>query len=575
MTPLATIRFRLAAAFTVTAALWLALAGCGSKSNPPTAPNPPTVSIPAAPANLNVVPNDQSNVVSWDASSGATAYNLYFRVGAGATAADTKIAGVVSPYSHGSLANGTLYSYVVTAVNSAGESGASAAAQATPAGGVVYVSASTGNDANDGSQSLPVKTLSRGYSLAASLSRTVIKLEAGQYNEVPTFKSGIQIEGGYTVPGWTLGSVKTTFNMGNSYARANGITASTVISQVELISADNPSGNSIALYSYGSTSALKFQDCRFLAGNAGNGANGTDGPAGEAGHPGNPGGDGSCSNSEGAGGLAGTYTFAGGNGGRGGTETAGFRDGLDGQAGSGPGGGAGGAGGPFGIIDGYDGVSGGNGLGGAFGLRGPDPVSPDGSILAGQWAPLPPPGFDGAMLGADGSGGGGGGGGGSFTNINTGGGNGGGGGGGGGQGGFPGYGGHGGWGSFAAFLFGSSPTLENCYLQSGNGGTGGAGGSGSGGGLGGVGGSGGNACPSLIGQGGKGGDGGRGGAGTGGVGGPGGPSYGVYNADTGSIPTITNPTFQIGSAGAGGSGGGSTGGLMGLSGNAGVAGQTN
>jgi mono/diheme cytochrome c family protein len=70
--------------------------------------------------------------ISWSAVSGATSYNLYRATAAGVTIANgTKIAGVTSPYVNTGLSAGTSYYYIVTAVNSVGESVASAQASAT------------------------------------------------------------------------------------------------------------------------------------------------------------------------------------------------------------------------------------------------------------------------------------------------------------------------------------------------------------------------------------------------------------------------------------------------------------
>ena len=88
-------------------------------------------SAPAAPTNLTATAGNQQASLTWTASGGATSYNVkrgttsggpYTTVGspAGTTYSDT------------SLNNGTAYYYVVTAVNTAGESGNSNQAAATP-----------------------------------------------------------------------------------------------------------------------------------------------------------------------------------------------------------------------------------------------------------------------------------------------------------------------------------------------------------------------------------------------------------------------------------------------------------
>ncbi len=109
----------------------LVLAGCGG-GNPATPP-PVTPSAPSSPVNIKAAPGDKLNTIIWDNVTGANSYNLYWSASAGATkATGTKLANVTSPYSHTALTNGTTYYYVVTAVNSNGESAESAEASATP-----------------------------------------------------------------------------------------------------------------------------------------------------------------------------------------------------------------------------------------------------------------------------------------------------------------------------------------------------------------------------------------------------------------------------------------------------------
>ncbi len=78
---------------------------------------------PAAPANVVSVPGDGLATITWDAVADASSYNIYWSNDPGVTkTGGTKIAGVTSPYNHTGLTNGITYYYIVTTVNSSGES---------------------------------------------------------------------------------------------------------------------------------------------------------------------------------------------------------------------------------------------------------------------------------------------------------------------------------------------------------------------------------------------------------------------------------------------------------------------
>eukprot|EP01113_Clastostelium_recurvatum_P009919 TRINITY_DN14840_c0_g1_i2.p1 TRINITY_DN14840_c0_g1~~TRINITY_DN14840_c0_g1_i2.p1 ORF type:complete len:816 (-),score=-14.65 TRINITY_DN14840_c0_g1_i2:149-2596(-) len=98
------------------------------------------VTTPAAPTALTATAGNAQVNLTWTASAGATGYNV--KRATSAAGPFTTIAANVSgtSFANTGLINGTTYHYVVTAVNTAGESVNSAAASATPQSVVVPTS---------------------------------------------------------------------------------------------------------------------------------------------------------------------------------------------------------------------------------------------------------------------------------------------------------------------------------------------------------------------------------------------------------------------------------------------------
>ncbi len=91
-----------------------------------TAATPPAAMVPAAPAGVSANGGTNQMTLSWGAVSTATSYNVYYAAASGVTTTNgTKIANATSPSVHTGLAAGSTYYYIVTAINSTGESAAS------------------------------------------------------------------------------------------------------------------------------------------------------------------------------------------------------------------------------------------------------------------------------------------------------------------------------------------------------------------------------------------------------------------------------------------------------------------
>jgi hypothetical protein len=111
-------------------------ANSAEASATPVAPPPPT--IPAVPTGLQATGGNAQVSLTWTASTGATSYHVKRSTTSGS--AYTQIAApAATNYTDTGLTNSTAYYYVVSALNTAGESGNSNQATATPANAVADV----------------------------------------------------------------------------------------------------------------------------------------------------------------------------------------------------------------------------------------------------------------------------------------------------------------------------------------------------------------------------------------------------------------------------------------------------
>jgi hypothetical protein len=101
--------------------------------------SPYSVSTPAAPANLSASAGNAQVSLSWSASTGATGYNVKRTTGGNYVTIASNV--TATSYTDTGLSNGTTYYYIVTAVNSAGESSPSNQASATPGSGGTVLAA--------------------------------------------------------------------------------------------------------------------------------------------------------------------------------------------------------------------------------------------------------------------------------------------------------------------------------------------------------------------------------------------------------------------------------------------------
>jgi len=109
----------------------------------------PALSVPAAPTGLTATAGNAQVMLVWTASAGATSYNVK-RSTTNGSGYQTVSSPTTSSFTDKPLTNGTIYYYVVTAVNSSGESSASTQASATPAAAPQPPAAPTGLTATAG-----------------------------------------------------------------------------------------------------------------------------------------------------------------------------------------------------------------------------------------------------------------------------------------------------------------------------------------------------------------------------------------------------------------------------------------
>lgn len=111
-----------------------AVNSAGESGNSNQASATPNVSIPAVPTGLVATAGNAQVSLSWNASSGATTYNVKRATASGGPYTTVGSPSITS-FTNTGLTNGTTYYYVVTAVNTAGESGNSNQVSATPSAG--------------------------------------------------------------------------------------------------------------------------------------------------------------------------------------------------------------------------------------------------------------------------------------------------------------------------------------------------------------------------------------------------------------------------------------------------------
>ena len=180
----------------------------------------PQPALPQPPTGLTATPGNTQVALTWNASSGATSYNVKR-----ATVSGGPYTTVASPtstsFTDTGLTNGTTYFYVVTAVNSASESGNSSQVSATPQATAPAAPTSlTANPNRPGRLNLHwTQSTTPGVTQNGIYRRT----SSGSYTATPTATIGAttSYQDSGLASGTTYCYVVTTFGSGGESARSN------------------------------------------------------------------------------------------------------------------------------------------------------------------------------------------------------------------------------------------------------------------------------------------------------------------------------------------------------------------
>ena len=168
---------------------------------------PPTASAPVAPTGLTAIGGTGQVTLSWASVSNATSYNVYYATTSGVTTASgTKLSSVSAPHVQTGLTAGTTYFYVVTAVNSSGESAASA-----------QVSAGTASAPPEPTvPAAPASVTATGGTNQVALSWGAVS-SATSYNVYYATTSGVTKANGTKITDVTSPAVQTGLAAGTAY----------------------------------------------------------------------------------------------------------------------------------------------------------------------------------------------------------------------------------------------------------------------------------------------------------------------------------------------------------------------
>ncbi len=223
-------------------------AGESAASSQATATPSAPVTVPAVPTNLQATAGNTQISLTWTASTGATSYNVKRSTTSGGPY--TKIASPTSPsYTDTGLTNGTPYYYVVTAVNSSGESAASSQATATPSAPATVPAVPTNLQATAGNTQISLTWTASTGATSYNVKRSTTS--GGPYTKVSSPTSPSYIDTGLT-NGTPYYYVVTAVNSVGESNPSSQATATPAGTQPDVTITINPSStHPISPYIYG------------------------------------------------------------------------------------------------------------------------------------------------------------------------------------------------------------------------------------------------------------------------------------------------------------------------------------
>ena len=164
---------------------------------------------PAAPGSLSATPGNAQVSLAWTAASGATAYRVHRGTTSGGPYTTIRSNLIGTTFTDTGLTNGTLYYYIVTGTNGAGEGASSNQASATPVTTLTFTSVA----AQDGWVLESTETSNAGGSIDAAAT-TTSALRVGDDNKNKQYKSVVSFDTSAIPDGATILSVTLRLRRG-------------------------------------------------------------------------------------------------------------------------------------------------------------------------------------------------------------------------------------------------------------------------------------------------------------------------------------------------------------------------